>query len=46
MFVQIADAAPWTYWMALPLVVMGTIGFLAAVFAYLVKAVAAKYPKQ
>ncbi len=42
----IAAAKPWTYWLALPLVLMSVLGFLAAILAYLVKVVAAKYPRQ
>ncbi len=43
--VEIA-AVPWTYWLALPLVVAGALGFLGGIVAYLVRAVAAKYPRQ
>lgn len=39
-------AKPWTYWMALPLVVSGALGVLSVFLRYLVKVVAAKYPRQ
>ena len=41
----LAAAKPWTYWLALPLVVASVVGLLGAILAYLVKAVAPKYPK-
>ncbi len=37
---------PWTYWMALPVLVMSALGVVAVVLGYLKKAVAPKYPKQ
>ncbi|MFP5317786.1 MAG: hypothetical protein ACLGI2_05765 [Acidimicrobiia bacterium] len=37
---------PWTYWMALPVLIMGALGVLGVVLGYLRKAVAPKYPKQ
>lgn len=41
----IAAAKPWTYWLA-PVLTLGSIlGVLAFVLGYLVKVVAAKYPK-
>jgi hypothetical protein len=42
----IAAAKPWTYWLALPLAVGSVFAVLGAVLAYLLKAVAAKYPRQ
>jgi hypothetical protein len=42
----LAQAKPWTYWMALPLVLAGVLGCLAVFVGYLVKVVAAKYPRQ
>jgi ABC-type uncharacterized transport system permease subunit len=42
----LAAAKPWTYWLALPLVLVSVLGVLGAVLAYLLKAVAAKYPRQ
>jgi hypothetical protein len=45
MFV-LAAAKPWTYWLA-PLLVLGAIlTVLAIVVGYLIKVVAAKYPRQ
>lgn len=41
----IAAARPWTYWIAFPLVVAALLGLVGAMLAYLVKVVAAKYPK-
>ena len=41
----LAAAKPWTYWLA-PVLTLGSIlGVLAFVLGYLVKVVAAKYPK-
>lgn len=41
----IAAAKPWTYWLA-PVLTLGSIlGIIAFVLGYLVKVVAAKYPK-
>ena len=42
----LAAARPWTYWMALPLTLMAVLGVLGVIIGYLVKAVAAKYPRQ
>ena len=42
----LATARPWTYWIALPLVVMSALGLLSVFLGYLRKAVAPKYPKQ
>ncbi len=42
----IAAAKPWTYWMALPLTLMGILGVIGVIIGYLLKAVAAKYPRQ
>ncbi len=41
----LAAAKPWTYWLALPLVVVSVLGLVGSLLAYLVKAVAPKYPK-
>ncbi len=41
----LAQAKPWTYWLALPLTLAALAGLAAALFAYLVKVVAAKYPR-
>ncbi|MGQ0743998.1 MAG: hypothetical protein ACT4OS_06615 [Acidimicrobiales bacterium] len=41
----LAAVKPWTYWLALPLVVASVLGLLGLVLAYLVKAVAPKYPR-
>ena len=42
----LAKAAPWTYWLALPLTVVSILAVLSVVLNYLRKAVAVKYPKQ
>lgn len=42
---MLAAAKPWTYWLALPLVVASLVGLLGAMLAYLVKVVSPKYPK-
>lgn len=42
----LADANPWTYWMALPLVVAGVLAVLGVIAAYLVRVIGAKYPRQ
>lgn len=44
--VDILAAKPWTYWMALPVLIMGALGVLSVILGYLRKAVAPKYPKQ
>jgi hypothetical protein len=41
----LATAKPWTYWLALPLVALSLVGLLGSVLAYLLKVVAAKYPR-
>lgn len=41
----LAAAKPWTYWIALPLVLVSLLGLAGAMLAYLVKVVAPKYPK-
>ena len=42
----LAAAKPWTYWLA-PLLVLGAVlTVLALVVGYLIKVVAAKYPRQ
>ncbi len=42
----ILAAKPWTYWIAFPLVLMALATLVAVVVGYLVKVVAAKYPRQ
>lgn len=42
----ILAAKPWTYWIAFPLVLMALATLIAVVVGYLVKVVAAKYPRQ
>ncbi len=42
----LSAAKPWTYWMALPLTLMAILGVLGVIVNYLLKAVAAKYPRQ
>ena len=42
----LANARPWTYWIAFPVFAMSVIGVGAMFLNYLRKAVAAKYPKQ
>ena len=42
----IAEAKPWTFWMALPLVVGSSLAVLGVFAAYLVRVVNAKYPRQ
>ncbi|MGH9278648.1 MAG: hypothetical protein ACRD12_11170 [Acidimicrobiales bacterium] len=42
----IAAAKPWTYWLALPLAVATVLAMFAILLRYLLKAVAAKYPRQ
>jgi len=42
----LATAKPWTYWLA-PLLLLGAVlTVLAIVVGYLIKVVAAKYPRQ
>jgi hypothetical protein len=43
---SVAAAKPWTYWMALPLTLMAILGVIGVIVGYLLKAVAAKYPRQ
>lgn len=38
-------AKPWTYWLAPLLTVVAILGLFAVILGYLVKVVAAKYPK-
>jgi hypothetical protein len=38
-------AKPWTYWLAPLLTVVAVLGLLSVILGYLVKVVAAKYPK-
>jgi hypothetical protein len=38
-------AKPWTYWLAPVLTLSAVLGLLAFILGYLVKVVAAKYPK-
>ncbi|MEW6154295.1 MAG: hypothetical protein AB1673_09955 [Actinomycetota bacterium] len=42
----LAATKPWTYQLALPVMVMSVLAVLGVFLAYLRKAVAAKYPKQ
>jgi hypothetical protein len=42
----LAAAKPWTYWLALPLTLLAFLGVLGVIIGYLLKAVAAKYPRQ
>lgn len=42
----LSAARPWTYWLALPLVVLSVLALLGVFFGYLRKAIAVKYPKQ
>ncbi len=37
---------PWTYWMAPLITLLSILGVLALFVGYLIKVVAAKYPKQ
>jgi hypothetical protein len=39
-------AKPWTYWLAIPLTLSAVLGVLGVIVSYLLKAVAAKYPRQ
>lgn len=39
-------AEPWTYWLAPVLTLMAVLGVLATFVGYLIKVVAARYPKQ
>ena len=39
-------AKVWHYWVALPLVAVGVIALIATFVSYLVKVVAARYPRQ
>lgn len=41
----IAAAKPWTYWLAPVLTLGSVLGLFAVIVGYLVKVVAAKYPK-
>ncbi len=38
-------AKPWTYWLAPVLTLMAVLGLIGVILGYLVKVVAAKYPK-
>jgi len=38
-------AKPWTYWLAPVLTLGAVLGLIAIIIGYLVKVVAAKYPK-
>lgn len=42
----IAEAKPWTFWMALPLVLGSALAVLGVIVAYLLRVVAAKHPRQ
>lgn len=39
-------AEPWTYWLAPVLTLVAILGVLATFVGYLIKVVAARYPKQ
>lgn len=39
-------AKPWTFWMALPLVVASSLAVLGVLARYMTRVVAAKYPRQ
>lgn len=41
----ILAAKPWTYWMAPVLTLGSVLGLIGIIIGYLVKVVAAKYPK-
>ncbi len=41
-----AFGKPWTYWMAPVVMLMAVLGVLALFVGYLIKVVAARYPKQ
>lgn len=41
----ILAAKPWTYWMAPALTLVAVLGLIGVILGYLVKVVAAKYPK-
>jgi hypothetical protein len=42
----IAEAKPWTYWIAPVLTLSAVLAVLGAVVGYLIRVVAARYPKQ
>ncbi|MDQ6910677.1 MAG: hypothetical protein M3Z84_07855 [Actinomycetota bacterium] len=42
----LAVAKPWTYWLAPVVFLLSVLGVLAFFLRYLLKVVAAKYPKQ
>jgi hypothetical protein len=41
----LAEAKPWTYWLAPVLTLAAVLGLFGVIVGYLVKVVAAKYPK-
>ena len=41
----LAAAKPWTYWLAPVLTLGSVLGLFAVIVGYLIKVVAAKYPK-
>jgi len=41
----ILAAKPWTYWLAPVLTLVAVLGLIGVILGYLVKVVAAKYPK-
>ena len=41
----ILAAKPWTYWLAPVLTLSAVLGLIGIIISYLVKVVAAKYPK-
>jgi hypothetical protein len=44
--VVLAAAKPWTYWLAFPLILGSIFAVLGFALNYLLKVVAAKYPRQ
>jgi len=42
----LATAKPWTYWLAPVLVLAAVLAVLGIALGYLIKVVAAKYPRQ
>ena len=43
---ELIAAEPWTYWLAPVLTLVAVLGVLATFVGYLIKVVAARYPKQ
>jgi hypothetical protein len=42
----LATAKPWTYWLAPLLMLVAVLGIIGVVVGYLIRVVAAKYPRQ